>query len=446
VVGVVRLALLNSSIRTITNSVGAFLSFSVGFLVATAWAADFEVPDGFVVQQVADDSLVHDAFCMSLDSRGRPLVSGPGYVRTLLDEDRDGRFEKGVDWAKLPQSGAQGLWSEDSTVYWVGDRGLWRSDDRNGDLRGDGQPTLVKKLPTGGEHDAHAIRRGPDGWWYLIAGNYADDIQSLQKTSDPFIVKPRAGTIWRISPDFTECNPWVHGLRNAYDFDFLSDGRIVTYDSDEEREVSLPWYRPTRVMVMSPGQDAGWVNSASFDQDDRTTMPQVISKLGRGSPTGVAVYRHRVFPAKYQEAAFVLDWTFGRVIAVYPQPVDASDQPTRFMAETFMQANGTQGFAPTDLCVEPTGNLLVCVGGRGTTGAVYRISYESRDADSTSSRPSFENIGQIKDDKLRLRALLDMPCPWESWSIAQWKPVVEKFSMKPSVNGLPNIKPSFSVR
>ncbi|MFN9912779.1 MAG: hypothetical protein ACK53L_09350, partial [Pirellulaceae bacterium] len=149
---------------------------------------------------VASDDLVHDAFCMTLDRVGRPVVSGPGYVRTLLDDDDDGSFDRAVDWAKLPKEGAQGLWAEGAQLYWIGDDGLWRSEDRNGDLRADGPPQRLLALPTGGEHDAHALRRGPDGWWYLMVGNYAAGIQQVQRTQDPLVVSPRAGTLWRISP------------------------------------------------------------------------------------------------------------------------------------------------------------------------------------------------------------------------------------------------------
>jgi hypothetical protein len=28
-------------------------------------------------------------------------------------------------------------------------------------------------MKTGGEHSAHAIRRGPDGWLYVLCGNNA---------------------------------------------------------------------------------------------------------------------------------------------------------------------------------------------------------------------------------------------------------------------------------
>jgi putative heme-binding domain-containing protein len=396
----------------------AFLICAMFSQRITAAETSFEVPNGFEVEVVAGDQLVHDAFCMTTDSKGQPIVSGPGYVRTLIDDDGNGVYDRYVNWTNAPKEGAQGLWSEGRMLLWVGDGGLWKSIDQNGDFVADGKAEKILTLPTGGEHDAHAIRRGPDGWWYLIVGNYANDIQKINRSSDPIVKRPRAGTIWRISPDFSSSTAWAHGFRNAYDFDFLPNGRIVTFDSDEEREVSLPWYRPTRVMVVSPGDDAGWVDSAWYDADDSMGMPQVISKLGRGSPTGVAVYQHSSFPQKYSGAAFVLDWTFGRVIAVYPQPGET--QAARFMAETFMQSSGTDGFAPTDICIGLDGSLLVCVGGRGTSGAIYRVRYTSTENLAPENLRKKTDLSNIENRVELLAALLDLPNPWESWSVARW--------------------------
>ncbi len=398
---------------------------SVFFLVCTLFVQrlaiggnSFEVPSGFEVSVVAEDQFVHDAFCMTTDSKGQPVVSGPGYIRTLIDDDGNGVYDRFINWTNGPKEGAQGLWAEGRLLFWVGDGGLWKSIDQNGDHIADGQAEKVLALPTGGEHDAHAIRRGPDGWWYLIVGNFANDIQKLNRSPDPIVKRPRAGTIWRISPDFSSSTAWAHGFRNAYDFDFLPNGRIVTFDSDEEREVSLPWYRPTRVMVVSPGDDAGWVDSAWYDADDRMGVPQVISKLGRGSPTGVAVYQHSSFPQKYTGATFVLDWTFGRVIAVYPQT--GEEQAKRFMAETFMQSSGTEGFAPTDICVGLDGSLLVCVGGRGTTGAIYRVRYTSTEGLPPENLRKRYEVSKLENRVELLSALIDFPNPWESWSVARW--------------------------
>ena len=395
----------------------------------------FTVPDGFLVQKVADDAMVHDCFCMTLDGLGRPIVSGPGYIRTLVDDDGDGKFDRSFLWSDLPKQGAQGLWSAGRKLYYVSDGGLWLSEDSDGDLTADPNPKRVLELPTGGEHFAHAIRLGPDGHWYLIAGNFAKDISKLQNDPISPVTRSRSGTIWRISPDFSKRGVWAHGMRNCYDFDFMPDGQIVTFDSDCEREATLPWYRPTRVMVLGPGSDAGWCGQAWKDEDHRITMPLVLAQLGRGSPTGVAVYKHRAFPKKYHDAVFVLDWTFGRVIAVYP--ASNLEESKRILnkvpAEVFMQPSGTTGFAPTDICVGADGSLFICVGGRGTTGAVYRVVASDATPAPKSKAWFSESVtnGQLTSEQAKsLERLLRANNPFDSWSEIKWLPEVDKAGMK----------------
>ena len=394
----------------------------------------FTVPDGFLVERVADDLMVHDCFCMTLDGLGRPVVSGPGYIRTLVDDNGDGKFDRSFLWSSHSKQGAQGLWSEGRKLYYVSDGGLWLSEDTDGDLMADPNPKKVLELPTGGEHFAHAIRRGPDGYWYLIAGNFARDISKLQNDPISPVARARSGTIWRISPDFSKRGVWAHGMRNCYDFDFMPDGQIVTFDSDCEREATLPWYRPTRVMVLGPGSDAGWCGQSWKDEDHRITMPLVLAQLGRGSPTGVAVYQHRAFPKKYHDAVFVLDWTFGRVIAVYPSSnlEDSKRIPNKVPAEVFMQPSGTTGFAPTDICVCADGSLLICVGGRGTTGAVFRVSAKATDLYKPAEWFS-ESVakGLLSAEQAEsLQHLATANNAFDSWSETLWFPKVDKAGIK----------------
>jgi hypothetical protein len=106
----------------------------------------------------------------------------------------------------------------------------------------------------------------------------------------------------------------AHGFRNAYDFDFNQLGDLFTYDSDVEREFLLPWYVPTRLYQVQFAATHGWRLPGfqrSYAQSEH--YPWVVPRLqslGRGSPTGVAVYRHFQFPPIYQNGLFSLDWTF----------------------------------------------------------------------------------------------------------------------------------------
>ena len=211
-----------------------------------------------------------------------------------------------------------------------------------------------------------------------------------------------------------------HGLRNAYDFAFNQQGDLFTYDSDEEREVSLPWYRPTRVFQMLPGSDHGWVSKSWMRAENTFDMPPVVASFGRGSPTGLVCYRHNQFPEKYRGALFALDWTYGRVHAL---PLKSAGETWRAEPELFMSAVGNHGFAPTDAEVGPDGALYISVGGRGSRGGVYRIRHRN-DVPALLSPPS-----TFADAKLLF--VLDALQPLNSWSRSRWVPVARELGANP---------------
>ncbi|RUL84222.1 DUF7133 domain-containing protein [Tautonia sociabilis] len=359
--------------------------------------AGLDIPDGFAVSEFAGSDLANDIQCLTIDPDGRVVVSGRGYIIILVDDDGDGRADRSEPFADAPKDGAMGLLWEGDSLFVVGDGGLHRYRDADGDDRADGPPELIRAVKTGGEHDAHAVRRGPDGWLYLILGNFAGVDASFASLPTSPIAEPVAGCLVRFSPDFSGSEIVADGFRNAYDFDFGPDGEIFTYDSDNERCVSLPWYEPTRLYHVVPGGHHGWL--APQRTETWRLPPEVedvvppVSAVDRGSPTGVVCYRHDAFPPRYRGGLFFLDWTFGRVYFARPERSGAS-----FIAEpeVFLEASGTEGFAWTDVEVHPkSGELYLSIGGRGTRGAVYRVRFEgdagasaARDAPETGDRPS----------------------------------------------------------
>ncbi|HEY0980597.1 DUF7133 domain-containing protein, partial [Schlesneria sp.] len=162
-----------------------------------------KVPDGFEVTEFAGDDLAHDIYSMTIDSKGRVVVSGAGFIKILIDNDGDGKADEAKVFSELPRSGAQGMYFIGRSLVCVGDGGLLRLDDANADDRADGPPDNFLKLKTGGEHDVHSVQQGPDGWWYVIAGNSAG-INSRYATLPTSPIKtPRAGVLFRLKPDLT---------------------------------------------------------------------------------------------------------------------------------------------------------------------------------------------------------------------------------------------------
>ena len=345
-------------------------------LLALALAADptsgIQVPDGFTLTQFAGPDLANDIYCLHVDANGRVVAAGRGYVRQLIDDDADGKADRAAELIPAPADGPMGLLWEGDTLFVTSEGGVRKWTGVTGKDLPKEKPALVIKLKTGGEHDAHAVRRGPDGKLYVLCGNMAGVNAKTATVKSSPITDPVAGCLLRMNDDGSDVEILADGFRNPYDFDFDVNGVPYTYDSDNERCVGLPWYEPTRFYRVLSGGHYGWL-SPQHAQTWRMppynpyVVPPVVT-AGRGSPTGVACVRHTRWPKEYQRGFFFADWTFGKVW--FTQPGEAKPKAT-----PFVEVSGENGFAPTGLAVDPTsGDLFVSIGGRGTRGAVYRIS------------------------------------------------------------------------
>jgi len=370
------------------------------------------VPEGFHVDLFADDDLAHDVHSLTIDGAGRIVVSGPGYIRILIDDDQDGRAESFRQFADGPASGSQGMFFLGSSLLCAGDDGLLIYRDDNRDDKADGAPQVFLKIAAGGEHHVHSIQKGPDGYWYVMAGNFSGVTQAYATRPTSPIRNPVSGTLLRLRPDLSGGEIVADGFRNAYDFAFNAMGDFFTFDSDDERDISLPWYLPTQVFHVLPLSNAGYVSAGLKRPGSAADMPPVLATFGRGSPTGVICYQHVQFPTNYRGALFVQDWTLGRILVVALAADGAGWKGTPL---EFAQGQNQFGFAPTDMEVGPDGSLYVSVGGRGTRGSVFRIRYSSdSETPASATRSTSPSDG--------LSSVLSAPQPNTSWSRSQWVP------------------------
>ncbi|HYG74366.1 MAG TPA: PVC-type heme-binding CxxCH protein [Planctomycetota bacterium] len=382
------------------------------------------VPPGFHVTLYADHTIANDIYAMTLDSKGRVVVTSQGWIKTLIDKDGDGKADTAEVFATTG-SGGMGMCFDGNDLYFTGDNGVWRYVDADGDGKADGKPE--KLFPIGfGEHGGHAIRKGPDGFWYIIGGNDAGvDKRHVTLPNSP-VANPKTGTIVRMSSDHKQFEVIAHGFRNPYDFDFNAAGDIFTYDSDCERDFFLPWYTPTRIYHVGYGQHHGWRlpgYQRSFAlQDFYPDTVDILAPIGRGSPTGVVVYRHTKFPERYRGGVIALDWTFGKVFFMPLQPSGASYSTK---AEVFLEPTGSDGFAPTDAAVAPDGALYISIGGRRTRGGVYRVEFVGAGGPVVPVVP-IETVEQV----------LSAPQPLDAWSRARWMPAAKKLGAREFENVL----------
>lgn len=398
------------------------LALSIGGASASAQQATpaedhgLRVAPGFRVTLYSDHELANDIYAMTLDAHGRVVVTSQGWIKVLHDTKGTGKADKATVFAET-KTGGMGMCFDGNDLYFCGDGWFSRYSDRDGRGRADGPPERLLPMAFN-EHGGHAMRKGPDGWWYLIGGNDSGIDQRHVTLPNSPIKKPEAGCLLRLTPDCQKCEVIAQGFRNPYDFDFNEAGDLFTYDSDTERDFFLPWYSPTRLYHIGHAGHHGWRLTGYMRSwcrpDYYLDTVDILWPVGRGSPTGVVCYRHDQFPEHYRGGIFALDWTFGKVYFFPLQPVGTSywTKP-----EIFLEPTGTNGFAPTDVVVAPDGSLFVSIGGRKTRGAVYRIEYVGDGKTPVKRRPA---------PKTDLDAVLYAHQPLDAWSRAKWEPLARK--------------------
>jgi putative heme-binding domain-containing protein len=333
---------------------------------------------------------------MTVDPKGRLIVSdqyGKLY-RVTPPPVGDPTTAIQVEPITAPIGEAQGLlWAFDS-LYVVVNRGrtypsgLYRVRDSDGDDRLDKVETL-RPLEGAGEHGPHAVVLSPDGKsLYVIAGNATkltklagsrvpqiykeDQILPYLLDGNGFMRDERApgGCVYQVDPDGKD---WVlvsMGYRNPFDMAFNANGDLFTYDSDMEWDVNTPWYRPTRVCQAASGSDLGYRNgSGKWPTYYPDSLPPVVN-IGPGSPTGVTFGRGAKFPAKYQDALYLCDWSYGKLYAVHLTPKQSG-----YDGEVEEFISGTP-LPLTDIVVNPLDRAMYfTTGGRMTLSGLYRVTY-----------------------------------------------------------------------
>ena len=415
---------------------------------AESRALPVRVPEGFVVELYADDELAANITAMTVDHHGRVVVAGPGYIRTLLDDDGDGRADRGLMFAEGHATGARGLvvvpQERGSLLLCTDDVGLRIARDLNDDDRAD-VPLDMLLAFGGGEHGLHGLCQGPDGDFYFLYGNdpaakgVATVTQGISRTPE------QAGIVYRASlkskDGFGNSAPLLEiaatGFCNPHDLDFNAAGRLFTADADNERDVGLPWYTPARVFDVAWGRDHGWLAAGREQGWNRPGYfydgVRPVCELGRAAPTGLTFYRHRQFPARYQGGAFSACWMFGRVhyLPMMPRGSSYTAEP-----ETFLEITGDAGLTPVDLAVGPDGSLFLACGGRGTRGAVWRVRYVGDADDQARDQAAREE----EKDYSYLEAVLRAPQPLAAWSRARWIPIAKRLGKKPFVAAIADPK------
>lgn len=371
--------------------------------------AKIKTPKGFKVELLHSVPAAMEGSWVNLcaDLKGRLIVSDQYGSLYRVTPSPVGNSKIPTKVEKIPADigEAQGLlWAFDSLYVVVNkggkyDHGFYRVRDTNGDDQLD-EVTQLQKFTAGGEHGPHAVLLAPDGKNLIVViGNQTKRVDYKTTRVPPRWgedhLLPRmpdgrgfmagvlgpGGTIYKVDPDGKNWEILGVGFRNEFDAAFNRQGELFTYDADMEWDFNTPWYRPTRVCHVTSGAEFGWRNGAgkwpSYYPD---SLPGVVD-IGPGSPTGVSFGYGAKFPAKYQNAFFICDWSYGKMYATHLIPTGST-----YKAEVEEFVSGSP-LPLTDVIINPTdGAMYFTIGGRKTKSGLYRVTYQGEES-TGPSRP-----------------------------------------------------------
>tara|TARA_R110002096_G_scaffold4501_25_gene21214 strand:- start:14125 stop:16884 length:2760 start_codon:yes stop_codon:yes gene_type:complete len=342
---------------------------------------------------------------LELDPKGRLLIGREkaGILRLTLPESGDSGISVEVVNEDLKECRGL-LWAHDSLYANANNsKGLYRLRDTNGDDQFD-EIQLLKSTEGGVGHGRNDLAQGPDGRLYAIHGDSVKPPEGVnwRTAKEDEAVKPQ-GYVVTFDPDGINWEIVARGLRNPYGIAFHPDGEMFTYDADNEGDIGLPLYRPARVNHLVPGANYGWRQA-----DDTWSWPvyapdgwPTTLDLGRGSPTAVKFGTRSNFPAQFRESLFVLDWAYGRVIAVQLIPRGASYHAS---AKTFLRGRPLN---VTDLEFGKDGSMFLITGGRKTQAALYRIRYVGEPAEEAEPTAQSRARSGFSAKRRELRRVLE---------------------------------------
>lgn len=357
-----------------------------------AASATFELHDAFRLEQVAHEPLVTDPVDACYDADGRLFVVEmrgypypedvpAGRVRLLVDEDRDGRFDRGttfLDGLSWPTS----VVPFDGGVFVAVPPNILYAKDTDGDGVADEQEVAFSGFGTQNVQAlVNGLKWGPDGWIYGVSGGNGGTIRNhLRPGAEPVELRRYD---FRFRPDGSAFEPASGGGQFGHSFDDWGH-RFTSNNSNHIRQIVLPadavdrnpHFAPSSVIADIPAEGpAGPVFRISPPEPwrivrtrRRAADPEFVQRLPQTelvavgfftSATGVTIYRGSAFPEEFRNNAFIGDVggnlvhrkTMRKDGAIYE--ARRSDEDVEFLASR------DNWFRPVNFANTPSGTLLV---------------------------------------------------------------------------------------
>jgi putative heme-binding domain-containing protein len=402
----------------------------------------FLVPPDFQVERLRTAGPDEGSWVsLEFDPQGRLLIAreDKGLWRMTLaaDGSRIDRVTAIPAAAELQECRGLAFIGSDLYVNANNSKGLYRLTDSNSDGEFEGA-TLIREFPGSVGHGRNdlAVHKGQ---LYSIHGDSVDvptteidDLTSPAREARQG-AKTSEGQLLSFDPQANRWTLIAGGLRNPFGVAVHPvDGTFFTYDADAEHDMGAPWYRPTRIVQMHPGADFGWRGVTGkwppyYPDHADNALP--VLDIGKGSPTAVKFGYGSNFPTPWREALYVLDWAYGRVLAVQLGPRGAGYMGG---AEVFLRGRPLN---VTDLGFGPDGAMYLVTGGRKTQSTLYRVRYTGPAVESPTSpvfavetRRDWDDLNSLDpvrryQARLALERAADGGPAWRDRALAESRPL-----------------------
>jgi glucose/arabinose dehydrogenase len=395
---------------------------------------DFKIADGFKLELLYKPTAAEGQWvALDWDKQGRLIV--PAYnsdrmARLTIPKVGSNDPVKVEMITSTKVGAAEGVLNAFDSLYLNVNRGqsirsgLYRITDENKDGTWDQTRVLRVVQGDGSDHGTHTLRLSPDGNWITMMNGNAtrpteftgsrvptfwgeDNLVMRLNGGGPGFNRAPEGNVMNYSPDGSKIEIFAMGFRNPVSNAYNKDGELFLYDADHEPDFGGLGYRPTNVVHVISGGDNGWRAGPRWHPFYYLDNFGTIAVVGSGSPTGGVFGTGAKFPARYQDAYFIQDWSFGNMYAVIVNPDGSSYKAD---VQPFLAG---RPFAASGAIVNPAdGSLIV-----QTTGTeLYRVTYVGTES-TAPTRPDtiYKGLRDIRQNLAKFHGVKNAAAVNAAW-------------------------------
>ena len=327
----------------------------------------FTVPDGFTIELVAEEPLVINPITMTLDDKGRILVSESHTYRygpsgspvkpfknpvVRLDPKPDGKGYDRVLIADGFDDPVMGIAVKGDKLWLTACNYLYQYDYSDTGLATNRKTLVVDKNKAWNPFGMFVLEFGPDGLLYMSVGDHKI---ALEGPTNKATGRGNSGIIVRMNPDGSNLERLTHGFRVPYSFEFDPFGQLWVLSNGEGN--------PDRFARIIPGVDYCCYSRPRIDNAwlaGNNPLAPPVTELMRGAHTQLLRYYGDAYPAKYEGSLFLCNWGAhgfaGPNRCIFRFQTDDAGQIIE--REAFVKCNDPH-FRPSHIALDQDGNLLI---------------------------------------------------------------------------------------